>query len=431
MRCSANRRCCSTSASETTFRAAWTCFLAQRCTIPTRSTNGPGNLPRGRPIAVYCMFGFQVSGGAVAELRRRGFDARSLKGGIAAWHAIGGPTVPLDASAYRCNMIGRPFRVALMWSGDREARRSAVANSTRLAGIFAALNAVGIQAEPAVYADEMADEVREQILAARRRARLGRSNRQWQEPQRPRCAVARGVGARRLGQHASRRDSEDGREGGAASHEASRLGHRYPTVSRPPQPYEEFPPRLQSAGPRVLKQNRGNGGQGVWKVELPMPPASDSAHRSRAACATRQRARGAAARRLPATLRGLLRCRGLHHRSAVSAAAAGGHDPLLHGGDKVVGFGHQLIKALIPPPAAGPDSPEAQPGPRIMHPADAPAFQALRAKMEAEWTPQMMQVLDIDAAVAAGACGMPISSTGRAPQPATTLTCCARSMSAR
>ena len=29
-----------------------------------------------------------------------------------------------------------------------------------------------------------------------------------------------------------------------------------------------FPARLQSSGPRVLKQNRGNGGQGVWKVEL-------------------------------------------------------------------------------------------------------------------------------------------------------------------
>jgi Fe-Mn family superoxide dismutase len=46
------------------------------------------------------MFGFQVSGSAVAELRRRGFDARSLKGGIAAWHAIGGPTVPLDRGGY-------------------------------------------------------------------------------------------------------------------------------------------------------------------------------------------------------------------------------------------------------------------------------------------------------------------------------------------
>src|SRR5260370_13100049 len=27
----------------------------------------------------------------------------------------------------------------------------------------------------------------------------------------------------------------------------------------------EFPSRLQTAGTRVLKQNRGNGGQGVWK----------------------------------------------------------------------------------------------------------------------------------------------------------------------
>ena len=34
-----------------------------------------------------------------------------------------------------------------------------------------------------------------------------------------------------------------------------------------------FPPRLQSSGPRVLKQNRGNGGQGVWNVELVSDPA--------------------------------------------------------------------------------------------------------------------------------------------------------------
>jgi hypothetical protein len=66
------------------------------------------------------------------------------------------------------------------------------------------------------------------------------------------------------------------------------------------------------------------------------------------------------------------------------------------GADKVVGFGHQLIKALIPPPPEGPDSPAAQPGPRIMHDADAVPFQKLRAKMEREWTPQMMQVLGID-----------------------------------
>jgi Domain of unknown function (DUF6815) len=32
-----------------------------------------------------------------------------------------------------------------------------------------------------------------------------------------------------------------------------------------------------------------------------------------------------------------------------------------------------------------------------MHPAFAPAFQALRTKMESEWTPQMTQLLEIDA----------------------------------
>jgi Fe-Mn family superoxide dismutase len=57
-------------------------------------------LPRGRPIVVYCICGFQVSGGAVTELRRRGYDARALVGGITAWHAIGGATVPLDTTTY-------------------------------------------------------------------------------------------------------------------------------------------------------------------------------------------------------------------------------------------------------------------------------------------------------------------------------------------
>jgi len=57
-------------------------------------------LPRDRAIAVYCICGFQVSGTAVTELRRRGYDARALIGGITAWHAIGGATVPMDTSTY-------------------------------------------------------------------------------------------------------------------------------------------------------------------------------------------------------------------------------------------------------------------------------------------------------------------------------------------
>jgi len=51
---------------------------------------------------------------------------------------------------------------------------------------------------------------------------------------------------------------------------------------------------------------------------------------------------------------------------------------------------------LIPPPPEGSDSPAAQPGPRNMHGPDAAPFQRLRAKLEAEWVPQMMDVLGLE-----------------------------------
>jgi len=53
-------------------------------------------LPKDQPIVAYCMYGFQVSGNAVAELRRRGYNARMLAGGIATWRALGQPTEPFN-----------------------------------------------------------------------------------------------------------------------------------------------------------------------------------------------------------------------------------------------------------------------------------------------------------------------------------------------
>jgi Fe-Mn family superoxide dismutase len=55
-----------------------------------------GALPRDVPIVVYCMYGFWVSQDTATALRKRGLDARSLAGGIAAWRAIGAPTAPLN-----------------------------------------------------------------------------------------------------------------------------------------------------------------------------------------------------------------------------------------------------------------------------------------------------------------------------------------------
>jgi hypothetical protein len=160
---------------------------------------------------------------------------------------------------------------------------------------------------------------------------------------------------------------------------------------------EEFPPRLQEAGPRVLKQNRGNGGQGVWKVDLVSPTENEDA-----IVRVLHARRGSLPEDL--TLGDFMnRCEG--YFAAEGCIVDQPFQPRLPdgmircymGADKVVGFGHQLIKALIPPPPEGPDSEAAQPGPRIMHPASAPAFQSLKTKMESEWTPQMMQVLAIDA----------------------------------
>lgn len=50
------------------------------------------DLPKDKPVVVYCMYGFWVSQKAAEELREYGVDARSLSGGVTAWRAMGYPT---------------------------------------------------------------------------------------------------------------------------------------------------------------------------------------------------------------------------------------------------------------------------------------------------------------------------------------------------
>ena len=57
-----------------------------------------------------------------------------------------------------------PFRIAILWRGDREARRTASAQNNRYHRSFEELSGLGIHAEPAVYDEEFADEVCEQLL---------------------------------------------------------------------------------------------------------------------------------------------------------------------------------------------------------------------------------------------------------------------------
>jgi Fe-Mn family superoxide dismutase len=74
------------------FEAARDILPTARYIDPDRIAEAAKDLPRDVPVAVYCVYGFQVSQDAVAALRTRGVDARVVSGGIAAWHAIGGKT---------------------------------------------------------------------------------------------------------------------------------------------------------------------------------------------------------------------------------------------------------------------------------------------------------------------------------------------------
>jgi hypothetical protein len=152
---------------------------------------------------------------------------------------------------------------------------------------------------------------------------------------------------------------------------------------------DEFPPRLRASGLRVLKRNRGNGGQGVWKVEAISRDLVRVLHAER----------GSVPEELPLA-DFLARCESYFAEAGCivdqpfQPRLPDGMIRCYMGAEKVVGFGHQFIKALIPPPPEGPDSPQAQPGPRIMHGPDA--FADLRDRMEAEWVPQMMKLLGIE-----------------------------------
>jgi hypothetical protein len=160
---------------------------------------------------------------------------------------------------------------------------------------------------------------------------------------------------------------------------------------------DAFQIQLRSSGPRVLKQNRGNAGQGVWKVELLERPAGMAP-----AVSVLEARRGSMPETLPLETF-MARCEayfdwgGCIIDQPFQPRLPDGMIRCYMGADRVVGFAHQFIKALIAPPEEGPDSPAAQPGPRIMHGADAAPFQTLRTKMETEWTPQMMKFLGIDA----------------------------------
>jgi hypothetical protein len=302
------------------------------------------------------------------------------------------PLVEL-AHGHRTTPFSLSHSVAILSRGDAASRRDATAQNSRFVRVFESLAAVGIEARPVIYDETFADAVRDQLRAAdgvlvwvdpihqgKTRVDLDALLREvatkgpWVSAH-PDVILKMGVKdvlyrTRHLGWGADT--------------------HRYDTAASF---RAEFPSRLRSGGPRVLKQNRGNGGQGVWKVEaLPTPDAMVRVLHAQ---------RGSLPEDMPLDAF-IARCEqyfgwgGCIIDQAFQPRLPDGMIRCYMSGSKVAGFGQQRVKALIPPPPEGPDAPEAQPGPRIMHGPYAPHLQVLRRSMEDEWTPRMMETLDID-----------------------------------
>ena len=293
----------------------------------------------------------------------------------------------------------RPLKIAVLWRGDAEARCNATPTNNRFHRVFEELGAAGIGAEPAVYDESFADEVRDQLLGAD-------GVLVWVDP------LSRGKTREAL-DPLLREVAMGGPWVSAHPDVILQMGVKevlyrtkhlgWGTDTRiyrsAAELYDELPARLQNSGPRVLKQNRGNGGQGVWKVELLDRSFSGADSKVRVLHALR----GSVPEQLPLASF-MARCEdyfgwgGCIIDQPFQPRLPDGMIRCYMGMDRVVGFGHQYIKALIEPPPEGPDASAAQPGPRIMHGPDAPAFQPIRTKMEAEWVPQMMQILGLDPA---------------------------------
>jgi hypothetical protein len=260
-----------------------------------------------------------------------------------------------------------------------------------------ALRNVGLTPEPALYEDELADELRQQLLSV--------------------AAVLVWVNPIERGRDRSVLDDvlRDVAEHGilvsahpdvilkigtkAVLYETRELGwgcdtHLYGTMQAL---REELPSRLAEGRPRVLKQFRGNGGNGVWLVA--------SIGGGQAEPETRLRVRHA----LPGFVEETITIEELFTRCKPYFVGAGrmidqAYQERLTDGmircylvrDRVAGFGFQQINMLHPAPdGASPDA-APRPGPRLYYPPTRPDFQPLKVRLEEEWLPAMQRKLGLD-----------------------------------
>ena len=164
----------------------------------------------------------------------------------------------------------------------------------------------------------------------------------------------------------------------------------------------ELPASLGSGAPRVLKQIRGQSGDGVWKVELAEGPAARAATCSPdTLLLVRHAKRGSPEAVMPLDT--------FMSQCQIYFAASGGmidqaYQTRLAEGmvrcylvrDRVAGFGEQLVNMLCPAEAGPSTSEPPLPGPRLYFPSTRPDFQPLKVKLEREWVDDLCKAVGLE-----------------------------------
>lgn len=297
------------------------------------------------------------------------------------------------------------MRLAILYPGDRESRKNAAAENNRFAMLFNAFTQLGVSVEPAVYHDDSCEEIFEQLLQMNGvlvwvNPLEGGRDRSVLDAMLRRVAAA-GVFVSTHPDVILKLGTKE------VLYRTRSIGWGCDTYlySSMDQMRRELPLRLRSGKARVLKQIRGNGGDGVWRVQLPMNTISEldkNVAQPETVVRVRHAKRGCSEKEIP--LGELYRECEQYFRQRDGRMIDQEYQERLPEGmircylvhDRVAGFGHQAVNALYPAPAGAPPEEAPQPGPRLYHPPTKPEFQALKNKLEQEWMPQVMKLLEID-----------------------------------
>lgn len=285
-------------------------------------------------------------------------------------------------------------RVGVLWRGERGAQRPA--EDRCLGPLFDAFGALAVEVVPVPFGDDRVTEARQQLseldglLAWVNPIQDGANREQVDELLGE--AAAHGIFVSAHPDVIQKMGTKE------VLHQTRHLGwgsdtSLYRSVD---DLAEQLPARLSRLGRLVVKQGRGNGGNGVWSVELgePHSPVTLSSpvlvREARTTDAGERLSLGEFVRRCdsyfswsgvlvdqvyqPRLAEGMIRCYFSH--------------------GQVIGFCHQWPKGLLD---AVPGAPTPERPPTVMEGPDTPAYQRLRQHAEGEWVPEMLRVLGLEA----------------------------------